>query len=463
MQIPYLEFIEISGLANVFNFSKEVETFANDQSLSYNNKFEILIKPLTPNEISEILKICNRDKLAVTVRGGGTGVTGGAIPVVGGVVLSLERMNKVLHINKTEAFVIAEAGVVTKELYDIIEENDFFFPVRPTSESFSFVGGNVAENAGSINSCKYGKISTYVLNLEIVTPMGEIFWTGANVTKSSTGLNLTHLFVGSEGILGVITKVVYRLLPKVDLLYEASILIDFNNLENACDFLVFLKKSKISVLNAELIGYSALQITSTYLDEPLDHYSLGAVEQIVITLQEQNNLLLEKTINTVKSLADQFYKSKISIGLNLNERKLLWKVRLNIGNALAARKGKYRDIDACVPLEFLYKYIIKVQHICAMYEIDLVYFGHGMDGNLHAMILEKEDVSISQTDQFESAALEIYSYVIENGGVISGEHGIGSVQRKFMKLQFTAEHLLLMQKIKKVFDPNNIMNPEKVL
>ncbi|WP_432328241.1 FAD-binding oxidoreductase [Mucilaginibacter sp. P25] len=444
--------IEICGRDFVFTDKDSLHPYSKDQTLDLSHSFDILLKPGSAEEISKILVLCNHLKVPVTPRGGGSGVTGGAIPVNGGIVLSLERLNKIIEINANDLIVIAESGVITQDLCVAAEQMDLFFPVPPSSRSFSFLGGNVAENAGSINSCKYGKTSDYVLNLEVVLPTGEIFWTSSNVEKNSSGLNITQLFVGSEGTLGVITKVVYKLLPASLVRSVATLLATFDSFADAIAFVVELKSSSLSPSAVELIGSKAIELTSNFLGKKDDLRT-----QILIELQAADNSILRYEMEILATILSRHTQTDILVGTTAMEREKLWKLRFNIGNALTYQGRIYRDIDACVPLSCLCKFITRAELICELYEIDYVYFGHVMDGNLHFMLsLEKE--RSQSVDVIDEAVTEIFKYAISIGGVLSGEHGIGFLQQPYMKLQYSNTNLQLMNRIKKIFDPNTILN-----
>jgi glycolate oxidase len=448
---------DICGNANVISDQDALRPYGSDRTQDLFYPFDVLLKPGSAYEVSEILKLCSKHKIPVTPRGGGSGVTGGALPVHGGVVLSLERLNKIIAINKVDGYVIAEAGVVTSQLCDAVEREGLFFPVAPSSKDFSFIGGNIAENAGSINSCKYGTTSQFVLNLEVVLPEGEIIWTGANVAKNATGCRLTQLFVGSEGMLGVITKIVYRLITKPK--YDILLLAGFSNLEDAYGAILEIKKSDIAPSCVELICEDALHLTATYLGKPLPLVKDGIRAHVLIGLHEFRLETLEYFRDQCFSIVEKYTDEEILLAESSAEKEKLTTLRFSIAEAMTDSGTNYRDIDACVPLSALLGYILKVQSICKEHGIALICFGHALDGNLHTMLLYNTPDSRS----LNQAAREIYRYAISLGGVISGEHGIGLLQKEYLNYQFTDAQIHLMKKIKKTLDPNLILNPGKFL
>lgn len=453
--------ITICGESNVIMDDFRKQPYESDSTFDLRFPFDILVKPAANDELSAILKLCNKYKIPVTPRGGGSGVTGGALPVQGGIVLSMERFDKIIELNTADGYVIAEAGVVTAHLCEQVEQAGFYFPVAPSSSKFSFVGGNVAENAGSINSCKYGSTAQYVLNLQVVLPSGEIIWTGANVNKNATGLNLTQLFVGSEGTLGIVTQIVYKLIKKPR--FEVSLLAGFESLKAATAVVLELKASDLHPSAVELIGEHAIALTSSYLDINLPMISDAIHCQLLIQFQEENELNLNRVLELTMTILEKHSNEEVLLAETNSEKEKLWKLRYSIGDAMIFGKRKYRDIDAVVPVSKLFQYITQVEKICSNHSIELVYFGHAFDGNLHTMLLTNKEMDVHQEKQLKSAVKEIYSFAISLGGVISGEHGIGYLQRDYMTIQFSDVQLKWMKQIKQLFDPENILNPGKMI
>lgn len=445
---------QICGDAYVFADPGDIYLYGQDQTMDLHYPFDILVKPGNAQEISGILSICNQYHIPVTPRGGGTGVTGGALPLERGVVLSTERLNKIIAIDKMDGYAIVESGVVTADFCSALGEQGLFLPVVPGSAAWSFVGGNVAENAGSMASCKYGTTERYVLNLEVVLPTGEILWTGSNVEKDVSGLNLTRLFCGSEGILGVITKIVYRILPKPPA--ERMMLTGFRQLQQAFDAIGDIRVSGLNPSAVELIGPQALQLTAAWLEESLPLLQEGIIAHLLVAFEEEGDLTIEKAAE----LLSRHTAEDILVGSTVLEKEKLMKIRSNIGHAMVAGDRMYRDIDSTVPLSCLRGHLENAATICRRHDLELIWFGHALDGNLHTMILVDRQLPDAR-QRLDDAAREIYACAIAAGGVLSGEHGIGSLQREFMEMQFTAVQLELMRRIKRVFDPAGILNPGK--
>jgi glycolate oxidase len=453
-------FVDICGSEHVIADPQCIRNYGHDQTLNLHYDAELIIRPGSPEEISAILKICSQHRIAVTPRGGGSGVTGGALPIRGGIILSLERLNRVLSINQEDRYIVAESGVVTADLCRAAENEGLYFPVAPSSKDFSFVGGNVAENAGSIRSCKYGTTSSFVRNLEVVLPNGAIVWTGSNVAKNATGLNVTPLFVGSEGTLGIITKVVYKLIPRPT--SEVWLLAGFANLRQACDAVLDIKRSGLSPSAVELICKNALELTATHLNRPLPLVKENVDAHLLLELQEDSDAAMIGSLEALAGIVQRHTSEEIMVAESAAQKKVLGQLRFSIGDAMTTAGRNYRDVDACVPAANLYAYILEVERICQQYGIPLVCFGHALDGNLHTMLLLDSGGAADEPSRVEKAVAAIYHYAVTAGGVISGEHGIGCLQKEYMPLQFSDNQLALMYSIKSALDPAGILNPGKM-
>lgn len=453
----YLE--DTCGSAYVSSDPEVLYPYGSDQTLHLHFPFDLLVKPGSPEEISKILRYCNRHHIAVVPRGGGSGVAGAALPVQGGVVLSLERLNRILGIYNVDGYVIAEAGVITADLCKAVEQQGLYLPAVPSSMNFSFVGGNVATNAGSIRSCRYGTTAQQVMNLEVVLPDGRIIWTGANVQKNATGVNPTQLFVGSEGTLGVITKVVYRLATKP--VAEVMLLAGFCCLEDALGMVTALKTAGLSPTATELICENALQLTAAYLKDHQPLVQEGINTHLLIEFQEPDQAVMDHRLETVSAILQQHHCVEVLVAATTAEKERVSRLRYAIGEAMNSSGTTYRDVDACVPLSGLRQYIETVTAICNRYQVPLVCFGHALDGNLHTMLLLSDKASPAEQAALDAAAGEIYRYVTAHGGVVSGEHGIGWLQQQYLPLQFDENRLSLARQIKSMLDPGNIMNPGK--
>jgi glycolate oxidase len=435
-------------------------SYGKDEATKEFYRFEYLVKPTNEREVAEIVKLCNKHSVSITPRGGGSGVSGGASPITGGLVLSTEKLDNIIEINIQDKIVIVESGVVTDRLCKIVEDSELYFPVRPSSAYMSFVGGNVAENSSSINSLKYGSIKDYVLNLQVVLPNGEIIWTGANTSKNSTGPNITQLFVGSEGVLGIITKIVFRLISKPH--YEYSLMAEFTTVKELFNSVSAIMRSNLLPCAVEIVDEFSVNLTSNFLKDKADFQGTKGKLQLLVNFDGNNQNVLDETLDKCYEIIKEFVADDILLARTQTEKDKLWKIRMNIGGALTQGDMAYRDIDMAVPVSKLFQFVSSVYEISKRWDVKVACFGHAGNGNLHTMI-SADTSSDLKKNHFSQAIDQIYEAGIELGGTISGEHGIGILQKKYMPTQYSQPYLNLIKEIKKVFDPNNILNPGKII
>ncbi|HXS55771.1 MAG TPA: FAD-linked oxidase C-terminal domain-containing protein, partial [Hanamia sp.] len=419
----------------------------------------VVLKPGTANEISQIIVICNKFKIPVTPRGAGTGLSGGALPHLGGVVISTERMNSILDIDERNLQVTTEPGVITEVLQDAVKERGLFYPPDPSSRGSCFIGGNIAENSGGPKAVKYGVVRDYVLNLEVVLPTGEIIWTGANVLKNSTGYNLTQLMIGSEGTLGIVTKIVLRLipLPKHDLL----ILVPFTDVEKASEAVSAIFRAGYTPSALELMEIDALRIVRKFVDSAAVPIAEDVAAHLIIEVDGNHLETLMLEIEAISELLLNYDCGEIYFADDNAQKAELWKLRRRVAEAVKI-DGYSIEEDTVVPRAELPALIKGVKELGIQYGFKSVCYGHAGDGNLHVRI-KKEGTSNSQDDpEIIECLRALFVLVKKLGGTISGEHGIGLVQKGFMDLVYSQKQLDLMRGIKKVFDPNNILNAGKI-
>lgn len=452
------QFIAILGTDHVLSDPALLDRYAHDETEALHFLPDLVLRPQTAEEISAILIICNRHHIPVTPRGAGTGLSGGAIPQQGGVVISTERMNRILDIDEKNLQVTTEPGVITEVLQDAVRGKGLFYPPDPSSRGSCFIGGNIAENSGGPKAVKYGVVKDYVLNLQLVLPTGEIIWTGANVLKNATGYNLTQLVIGSEGTLGIVTRIVLRLIPMPK--YDLLLLAPFASLEKAGEAVGAIFRAGYTPSALELIEIDALRITSRYVDSVLKLD--GDVEAHLIVEVDGNHrdaLLVE--IEAIAVLLTEYGAGDIFFADDARQKAELWKMRRRVAEAVKV-EGYTIEEDTVVPRAALPDLIRGVKDLGKQNGFHAVCYGHAGDGNLHIRI-RKEGVSNSQDDPAIIESLRaLFRLVHELGGTISGEHGIGLVQKGYMDIVFGKVQLDLMRRIKRVFDPNNILNAGKI-
>jgi len=453
------EFEKIVGNKYVFVDEEILNSYAHDETEHLHFLPDVVIKPRTPEEVSAILKLCNRYKIPVTPRGAGTGLSGAALPHLGGVLLSMERFNSILEIDERNLQVTTEPGVITEVLKETVKEKGLFYPPDPMSKGSCMIGGNVSQNSGGPKAVKYGVVRDYVLNLEVVLPTGEIIWTGANVLKNSTGYSLTQLIVGSEGTLCVVTKIVLKLIPHPK--YDLSMLVPFRSLEKAGEAVSAIFRAGFTPSALELMEIDALKITSEFIDSTAIPITDDLAAHLIIEVDGNDTETLMKEIEAIAEVLAQYEAGEMFFAEDTQQKAELWKVRRKVAESIKM-SGYTIEEDTVVPRAELPALIKGIKELGQKYHFHAVGYGHAGDGNLHIRI-KKEGVENTSDDvEMIEGIRALFILIKKLGGTISGEHGIGLVQKGFMDIMFTETHLNLMRGIKKVFDPNNILNAGKI-
>jgi glycolate oxidase len=461
--LPVLEQIEafraIVGDPFVSVDSEVLQHYSHDETEDLHYLPDVVIKPRTAEEISAILKICNQYKIPVTPRGAGTGLSGGALPHLGGVLLSVERMNDIIKIDERNLQVITEPGVITEVLQNALKEKGLFYPPDPSSRGSCMIGGNIAENSGGPKAVKYGVVKDYVLNLEVVLPTGEIIWTGANVLKNATGYNLTQLVVGSEGTLGIVTKIVLKLLPhpKHDLL----MLVPFRSAEKACAAVSAIFMAGYTPSAMEFMEKDALEWVMRFVDNSIVPMEEDIQAHLLIEVDGNDIDVLMKDMEGISAIVSDYDCSDILFADDAQQKAELWKLRRRVGEAVKSH-SIYKEEDTVVPRAELPVLLKGVKDIGKKYRFHSVCYGHAGDGNLHVNIIKGDLTDEEWNGSLKKGIREIFELVKSLGGTISGEHGIGLVQKEYMDIIFSRKELELMKQIKNVFDPNNILNKGKI-
>jgi glycolate oxidase len=432
---------------------------ASDQTEDFVFQPALVLQPESTEAVSDILRHCNERRIAVTARGAGTGLSGGALPVHGGIALDMRRMNRILNIDRRNFQVTTEPGVITQELQEAVKAQGLFYPPDPASKGSCFIGGNVAENSGGPKALKYGVVKDYVLNLEVVLPNGEVMWTGANVLKNSTGYNLTQLITGSEGTLAVITKIVLRLIPHPT--HDLSMLVPFRSAEDACRAVneIFLAGLTPSAL--EFMERDALELTMRYTGSTAIPLPDDIAAHLLIEEDGNDAAQLMTDMERMADIVSRFDIGEPLLAESHEEKERLWSLRRKVGEAVRAHSVK-KEEDTVVPRAELPALLHFVKELGRKYGFQSVCFGHAGDGNLHVNILRGDLSEPFWKEELPKAIHELFAEVVRLGGTLSGEHGIGYVQRGYMDIAFSKAQLRLMREIKAVFDPNRILNPGKI-
>ena len=420
---------------------------------------EVVLRPRTAEEVSDIMRICNRHKIPVTPRGAGTGLSGGALPHLGGVLISTDRMNSILSIDERNLQVTTEPGVITEVLQNAVKEKNLFYPPDPSSRGSCFIGGNISANSGGPKAVKYGVVRDYVLNLQVVLPTGEIIWTGSNVLKNSTGYNLTQLIVGSEGTLGIVTKIVLKLIPLPQ--FELLMLVPFKSLEKAGEAVSAIFRAGFTPSALELVEIGALKIVSNFVDSSAVPVTDDTEAHLIIEVDGNHMENLVSEMEAIAELLNAYDAGDIYFADDAQQKSELWKLRRRVAEAVKI-DGYTIEEDTVVPRAELPALIRGVKKIAIEYKFDVVCYGHAGDGNLHIRIRKPGSSNSGSDPELRKGIRAIFELVFRLGGTISGEHGVGLVQKSYMDIVFNNTQLQLMRGIKKVFDPNDILNAGKI-
>lgn len=455
------ELEEIVGKKNVITDKDKMEPYSHDETPTeqLNHMPEVVVTPGSTEEVAEIVKLANRELIPVTPRGAGSGLSGGAIPEYGGILISVEKMNKILEIDYENMMVVVEPGVITNEINEKIADRGLFYAGYPMSVDMCFIGGNIAENAGGGKAVKYGVTRRYIMGLEMVTPTGEIVNLGGKTIKDVTGYDLKQLIIGSEGTLGIVTKAIVKLLPlptsKVDLL------VLYEDVKTAISMVSKIMAEGIIPTSIEFMDKLSVKNSCEYLNENLPYEDAEAMLLIEVDGYEEDRV--EKDAEKIGELCLQEGALEVYVADNYTTQERVWSVRRNIDEALKVNSDQVSDEDIVVPISAIPDLMFEIEKISTKYNIEIPCFGHPGDGNLHPTLVKNPDMSMQEWNEIKEKAIkEIFLVTHKLGGKISGEHGIGSKRKKYMEMVVDPVELELMKKIKKSFDPNNIMNPGKI-
>jgi glycolate oxidase len=408
--------------------------------------------------VSALMRLCNLHRIPVTIRGGGSGLAGGALPIHGGLLISMKRFDRIINIDERNFQVVVEPGVITETLQNTLQEKGLYYPPDPSSRGWSYIGGNINTNAGGPRAVKYGVVKDHVLNLEVVLASGEVIWTGANTLKNSTGYNLTQLITGSEGTLGVVTKIVLKLQPHPT--QQLLMLAPFRSAESACAAVAAIFQAGVTPSALEFMERSAIEWAVNYVGETPVPISESDQAHLLIEVDGFHLDSLYADCETIARVIEQFDGGEVFLADNEAQKTALWKLRRNVAHAVKSN-SIYKEEDTVVPRALLPELLRKVKEVGQQYGFESVCYGHAGDGNLHVNILRGELSEASWENEVPKGIREIFTFVQSVGGTLSGEHGVGLVQRPYLDIVFNDTQRALMQGIKQAFDPNGILNPGK--
>lgn len=453
---------DIVGEKNVFTDEERLEAYSHDETpqAQYARMPEAVVIPKTAEEISAVLKLANRELIPVTPRGAGSGLSGGAIPEYGGIVISFERMNRVIEIDYDNMMMVLEPGVVTNEVNAMVAEKGLFFAGYPMSLETCYLGGNIAENAGGGKAIKYGVTGRYVMGLEFVTPTGEIVNFGGKYLKDVTGYDIKQLLIGSEGTLGIVTKAVIKLLPMPTV--KINLLALFEDVKTAIAMVTeIMTKGRIIPTSIEIMDKLSVQTSCRYLNEKLPYEKAGAM--LLFEVDGNREEQVEAEAETIGELCMAGGAIEVYVADNRTTQERVWSVRRNIAEAFKVFSPHQSVEDIVVPIAVIPDIMPEIERIAQKYDLQIPVYGHAGDGNLHATLVKNPASTMEEWYANEHQALiELYQAVKKLGGTLSGEHGIGSKRKKYLELIMGKDEIALMKKIKQALDPNNILNPGKI-
>ncbi|MBE2256556.1 MAG: FAD-binding protein [Ignavibacteria bacterium] len=448
---------KITGDEFIINDEYNLEIYSKDYTEDFRFPPEVIVKPETAQQISEIIKLANQYKIPVYPRGGGTGLSGGALPVFGGICLSMERFNKILELDELNFQAIVQPGVITEVFQMECEKKNMYYPPDPASRGSCTLGGNLAECAGGPRAVKYGVTKDYILGIEFVSPTGEIINTGARTIKNVTGYNLTQLIVGSEGTLGVITKIIFKLLPKPKL--KKVLLAAYDSIQDCTASVAAIFQSGIIPSALEFMEKSAIKAAEDQLGKVFPNNQAAA--QLLIEVDGNYEDQLNNDIETIAGVLEKFNVIDIVLAEDNQRMAEIWALRRCIGEAVKSISA-YKEEDTVVPRAKIPELVAGVKEICERYGITSICYGHAGDGNVHVNILKGNATEEVWKNELEPAIEEIFKLTVSLGGTISGEHGIGYSQKNYLPIAMKENELNLMKQIKSTFDPENILNPGKI-
>ena len=444
----------IVGKGNVLTTPEDLVCYSYDSTF-VEGLPDAVVNPASTEEVAEVMKLANREVISVIARGMGSGLAAASVPQEGGIVLGLTRMNKIKEIDTENMMSWVEAGVVTADLQDEVESQGLFYPPDPSSIRQSTIGGNIACNAGGPRCLKYGVTSDYLMGLTVVLADGRTIHTGGKAIKNVTTYNLTQLFAGSEGTLGIITEALLKLIPKPK--YARTAMAVYSDLESAGETVNRILVANILPATMEIMDNTAINTIeeAMHLGLPVEAEAI-----LLIEVDGSDEAQVSKEIEAIAIIADKSGASEITVARDETERALLWKARRSISPSLARRRPNKLGEDISVPRSKIAEAIRRIKAISEEYDLPIAVFGHAGDGNLHPNILfDKRDPD--EWERVQKITKELFSTAVELGGTLTGEHGIGTLKLPYLDLDVSPEVVSVMRELRQTLDPKGILNPGK--
>ncbi|MDR0451196.1 MAG: FAD-binding protein [Treponema sp.] len=449
------------GKGGVFTDPEKLEAYSHDETDAavYGRCPEVVVTPTSTEQVAQVVRLANEARVPLTPRGAGSGLSGGAIPEFGGIVISLEKMNRLLELDKANMVAVVEAGMVTNDLAKAVEAEGLFFAGYPMSLETCVIGGNIAENAGGGKAVKYGVTGRYITGLELVTPRGEVVWLGGKLVKDVSGYDLKSLIIGSEGTLGIVTKAVVKLIGCPS--SRADLLALFRTPREAIALVPLILSRGLSPTSIEFMDRLSITASCRYLNESLPYGDAGAM--LLIELDGSNGAQVEADLIETGKLCEANGAIEVYVAEDRNNIERIWNLRRNIAEAFKVFSPVQSLEDIVVPYARIPEMIPELERLGEKYQVQIPCYGHAGDGNLHATLVKDPEMPMDLWKKNEGLCLkELYQVTGKFGGKISGEHGIGIKRREYLKELIDPVELELMRSIKRAWDPNNIMNPGKI-
>lgn len=449
---------QIVGAENVLVDGEALERYSHDETVGLWARPEAVVRVASTEQVSQVLKLAQRERVPVTPRGAGYGLSGGAVAMEGGIVLSTEKMNRILEIDRENLMVTVEPGVITGDIHRAVEAEGLFYPPDPASLDSCTIGGNVAEGAGGPRAVKYGTTRDYVCGLEAVLPSGEVISIGGKLVKNVTGYSLAGLLVGSEGTLAIITRIILRLLPLPRV--QVDLLVPFNDFQAAADTVSDIIGHRILPTAMEFMEQDSLLAVERLLQREVPYRDAAA--HLLIQLDGNTPAAVDADMELVGDLCLQHGARDLLVARDRPTRDRLWEARRMIIDALNHESPENHMEDVVVPRAEIHRLLKGMKEISREHGVRIVSFGHAGDGNVHVNIL-KDDLADERWEALVPRVREeIYRLALALGGTITGEHGVGATRRQYLPMALDEAQIELMRRIRAAFDPNSILNPAKI-
>lgn len=434
-----------------------LDTYAHDETEDLRFPPDVVVKPRNQDEVAAVMAIASDARVPVTPRGGGTGLSGGALPVCGGIVLSTEAMNRIVEIDRENLVAVVEPGVVTQVLQEQVEQIGLFYPPDPASRGSCTIGGNIAECAGGPRALKYGVTKDYVLGVSAVLPDGRTVEFGGKLFKDVTGYNMTQLFVGSEGTLGIVTRAVLKLIPYPP--FRRTLIVPFDPMENAAAAVARIFQAGVVPCACEFLERDVVKRVEQHRGVAIPASDADA--QLLIEIDAHYEDILDRDLEKIAAVCEELGAGDILVADNPIRQKELWDLRRSAGEAVKTR-SVYKEEDTVVPRARLPELIRGVKRIASARGITTLCYGHAGDGNIHVNIVKDGMDDARWRDEMPKAVEEIFAFTKSLGGTLTGEHGVGYSQKRYMPIVLSNAEIEIMRAVKHAFDPRGILNPGKL-